>query len=83
MFGFWSNPDKFSIKDLLAITYSAMFGCLCLSAVVIKDKSTRETILSILPYLSNIQITVLGGYAITEGAKGISKSYNDNNNSVG
>ncbi len=68
---FWSDEDGFSIKDFFAIVVTTNFLALCWMAVFKPLNSIVPTVLSIL---SPIVITILGGYVLTEGARGITKT---------
>lgn len=62
----WSNPDGFSIHDLLAICFATVF---LLSAIYIMIKPAIEQI-EVLRVLSQPVMVILGGYFGDQIVKG-------------
>jgi len=80
MLGFWNDPDGFSIKDLYGIVFCSIFAGITLYALIANDPSHIATALTLLQLSSPVILTILGGYALSEGAKGVVSAYNNRQN---
>jgi hypothetical protein len=75
---FWNNSDGFSIKDLLSILLGALFIGMVIFSVYTSDPARVITSLEAIRIIAPIILTIVGGYAATEGTKGVMDTYYNN-----
>ena len=76
---FWHNPNGFSIKDAIGILFGLLFTGLAIFAVVAGDPLRVSTAVDIIKTISPIIITIVGGYVVTEGTRGVMDTYYNRN----
>jgi hypothetical protein len=80
MNSFWNDPDGASIKDVIGVIMGTLFTGIAILAVTSGDVERRMIALQILQTISPIVISIVGGYAITEGTRGAISTYYQNKN---
>jgi hypothetical protein len=79
---FWNDSEGFSIKDLYGIVFCLLFTGVTLYSLIANDPPHIATALGLLQIMSPIILTILGGYAISEGAKGVMNAYSNRNQDI-
>jgi hypothetical protein len=77
MKSFFNDEDGFSIKDLYGLIFCFLFTGIVIYALAVGSPEQKATSINLLQIISPIVLTLLGGYAVTEGAKGIINTYNN------
>ena len=77
---FWNNHEGFSIKDLLGILLGTLFIGMSIFAVCTSDPARVVTSLEVVKTISPILLTIVGGYAVTEGTRGVMDTYYQSQN---